>query len=104
MKKTKTILKVVKIVGGVVISVGIGAVTANLIRATTPGDVKRFTKACIKVGSFLVAGMAAAEASKNFKGTMDSVIKLIEVFENGHNRDENGEVVIVQVLEPEAEI
>lgn len=95
MDKTKTVVNVVKVVGGVVISIGVGAIVANLIRATTPEDVKKITKVCIGVGSFFVAGMTAAAASKRFDNSLDTIISMVTKFimEN----DESEEELVVEV-------
>lgn len=87
-------LTVIKLIGGLVISIGVGAVAANLIKSTTPEDVKKVTKICIGVGSFFVAGMAASAASNKFEGTMDSIIKAVKVFTEEPNENEKQEVVI----------
>ncbi len=87
-------LTVVKWIGGLVISIGVGAVAANLIKSTTPEDVKKVTKICIGVGSFIVAGMAASAASNKFEGTMDSFIKAVKVFTEEPNENGEQEVVI----------
>lgn len=86
MNKEK-VMGTIKLVGGLVISIGIGAITKNLIKATTPEDVKRFTKFCIGVGSFFVAGAAAKAATDKFDGTFDSFTKFIETLmqEKGNN-------------------
>jgi len=93
MENVNKALTVIKMVGGLVISIGDGAVAANLIKATTPEDVKKVTKVCIGVGSFFVAGMTASAASNKFEGTIDSIIKAVKVFTEGDNGNETPEVV-----------
>jgi len=93
MKKVKSALTVVKMVGGLVISIGVGAVAANLIKATTPEDIKRVTKICINVGSFFIAGLAASAAGDKFEGTIDSIINTIAKFTRGNNETGEQEVV-----------
>jgi len=88
MEGVNKALTVVKMVGGLVISIGVGAVATNLIRATTPEDVKKVTKICIGVGSFFVAGMTASAASNKFEGTMNSIIKAVQVFTEEDNKSE----------------
>ena len=88
MEGVNKALTVIKIVGGLVISIGVGAVATNLIRATTPEDVKKVTKICIGVGSFFVSGMTASAASNKFEGTMDSIIKAVQVFTEEDNKSE----------------
>ena len=79
MNKEKA-LNVVKCVGGIVVSIGIGAVAANLIKATTPAGTKKLTKLCIGVGSFIVAGMAADAASQEFDNKFDKIVSTIKKF------------------------
>jgi len=73
-------LKVVKTIGSMVISIGVGAVAVNLIKAASPEDVKKITKICINVGSFFVAGLAASAASKKFESTIDNIVNTITMF------------------------
>jgi hypothetical protein len=87
----KKILEVVKTVGGIVISIGVGAVAANLIKATTPEDVKKITKICIGVGSFFVASLAASVAGEKFESTVDRIVNIITKFME-HNK--TGEEVV----------
>ena len=75
MKLLERSLKTVKIIGGLAISIGVGAVATNLVKATTPEDIKKFTKICIGIGSFAVSGMAAAAASNRFEETIDGIIE-----------------------------
>ena len=85
-------LKAVKVIGGLAISVGVGAVATNLVKATTPEDIKRFTKICIGIGSFAVSGMAAAAASNQFENTIDEVIETVQgIFEVEQEETENQE-------------
>ena len=93
MEKVKSALTVVKMVGGLVISVGVGAVATNLIKSTTPEDIKKVTKVCISVGSFFAAGLAASAASDKFEGTMDSIINTVMKFTGGNNETGEQEVV-----------
>jgi hypothetical protein len=94
MDKAKTAVVVVKTVGCVAISIGIGAVAANLIRVTTPADVKKITKIFIGVGSFFTAGLAASAASSRFGTSMDIIMKLITKFTQENN--DTGEKIVVE--------
>ena len=88
----KSALTAVKIVGGVAISIGVGAIVKNVVKATTPEDVSRQTAICIKVGSFFLAGVLGAATNQRFAKDIDSVIKVVEAFGQGHetvfNNDE----------------
>lgn len=94
MNIVKSALTAVKIVGGIAISIGVGAVVKNLVRATTPEDVKKGTEICIKVGSFFIAGMLATAANDKFGQHVDAVIQTIEVVIQGHG---NNEELIIDV-------
>ena len=88
MKIVNKTLKVVKMLGGLVISIGVGAVATNLVKVTTPEDINKIAKICIGVGNFCVAGMASAAASDKFEGTVDQIINTIKVFTNEDNETE----------------
>ena len=91
MKMLNKTLNVVKMVGGLVISIGVGAVATNLVKVTTPEDINKITKVCIGVGNFCVAGLASAAASDKFGGTIDQVINTIKTFTNEDNETEKVE-------------
>ena len=72
--------KIVKGVGGLIVSTGVSAVVANLVKATTPVNTNKYVNICIHVGSWCVAGMAAAKASAEFSETVDSVVNVVKSF------------------------
>jgi len=76
MENENKILTVVKSIGGIVISIGVGAITKNLIKATTPEDVTKLTKLCIKVGGGFLAGAGASAAIDNFDKTIDLIVRI----------------------------
>ncbi len=80
MDKKKTAIAVVKMVGGIVISIGVGAIVKNVIQATTPEDAKKVTRFCIGVGSFFITSMTAAAASKRFEGQLDGILRAATKF------------------------
>lgn len=53
-------LKLVKQVGGVLITVGIFSIVGNVVKATTPEATKGLAKICISVGGFALSTMLAA--------------------------------------------
>jgi predicted TIM-barrel enzyme len=65
-----------KSIGGLVASVGIGAVTKNIIKVTTPGNTGKIVKICINVGSYFIAGIASAAAANQMGETIDSVVNI----------------------------
>jgi len=70
---TGTILvTAVKLIGGAAVSTGVGAVTKNLIKITTPSDVSKLTKACITFGGVVVGGLAGTAASNQLNNTVDT--------------------------------
>lgn len=93
-KRVKTALTVVKTVGCIAISIGIGTVAANLIKTTTPNpeDLKLYRKICVGIGSFFLSSLAAAAASKKFDDTIDVIAESVDKFTEEHI--ETGEIVI----------
>jgi len=86
-----TAITVIKTVGSLVVSIGVGSVAANIIKATTPGNAKAFAKICIGVGSFFIAGVASGMASDKFEDTVDKVGDIIKKWTS---KDEPQEEVI----------
>lgn len=72
--------KAVKIVGGLVITIGVSTVVANLIRVTTPETTNKIIKACVVVGSCIVAGMAADAASAQFENSVNKAVAIAKAF------------------------
>jgi len=87
------VLTVVKGAGAIVISVGIGAIAANLIKATTPDDTRKIIKACIWAGSIFVSGFAARAAGDRFGDTVDEIAENIKKWlEEKKTEEENIEI------------
>ena len=76
-------LEAVKLIGGTVISIGVGALAKNLVKVSTPEDTKKLAKLCIGVGGFFVAGLAAKAASDRFEKTVDTTAKLTKKWIDG---------------------
>ena len=66
-------ITIVKSVTGLIASAGAGAVVSNAIKATTPGDINKFNKVMIGVGSFAITGLVGAAAAKHVEGMIDEV-------------------------------
>jgi len=81
-------LVVVKYVGGFVVSVGIGAVAANLVKVTTPKDTIKVVKACINVGGWAIAGIASAVASNQFEDKVDMIVNIVNKMKAKFNKPE----------------
>lgn len=73
-------LGVIKFVGGLVISVGVGNIVSNAIKATTPATISTFRKVCIAVGGFVLSSMIVDKATIYAEETVD---KAISNFKNG---------------------
>ena len=77
-KRMKTAITVIKTIGRVVVSIGIGAVAINMIKSTTPEDAKAFKKSCIGLGRLCISGLAASAASHTFGETVDVISESVE--------------------------
>lgn len=79
-----TNIDMIKKVGGIVISVGVGAIVGNAIKSTTPSTMNMVTKICVGVGAFILTGMASDGAVKYAEGKFDETINQIKnMVENG---------------------
>ena len=73
MKKKIDKVELLKLGATAVISIGVGAIVGNLVKHTTPNDIKKMTKLCIGVGSFVLSNMAGDLASKYMEGKIDYI-------------------------------
>ena len=85
------VIGAVKIVGSLAASIGIGAVTKNVIKVTTPANTKAVVKVCINVGGYFIAGLASAAASKQFERKVDNVNKIIDKVKERINKEKSVE-------------
>lgn len=72
------IVKTVKMVGSLAVSVGIGSVATNVIMAVMPPGAGLVTRGCIKVGTYAISGLAATEAGKQFGRKVDLITTIVE--------------------------
>ena len=68
------IVPVVKAVAGLASSLSSGFVVGNVIKATTPGDLKTFQKIAVNVGGAILAGAAGQLASNYVEDQIQDVV------------------------------
>jgi hypothetical protein len=80
--KTMKKIEIIKAVGGLVISVGVGGIVGNVIKCTTPIAIGPIKKVCIGIGSFVVSNMvgdkAVEYAEEKIDGAIDQVKKMVK--------------------------
>lgn len=76
MDKIKTIKKV----GAIVVSIGVGAIINNAVKATTPSTAGLVVKGCIVVGAYVLGSMVAKKAITHMEGEVDSIVKEVKKF------------------------
>lgn len=67
-------LSLVKGATDLVVSIGAGAVVTNMVKATTPDDVKRMNKIAIKVGTVVISSMVGSAAARHATSTIDNTV------------------------------
>jgi mannose/fructose/N-acetylgalactosamine-specific phosphotransferase system component IIB len=97
------VVKTIKTVGSLAVSVGIGAVARNIIKVTTPSDTGTVMNVCIKVGAYAIGGIASAEAGRQFGKKVDLVNEMVEKTMEKMNKEES-EKVEVDVKSEDVEI
>ena len=76
-KVVKVGLEVVKVGGGLVISAGVGTLTANVIKSTTPESTSKLSIYLLNVGSYAAGGLAAAAAAAQWANKVDNIEKVV---------------------------
>ena len=94
-KKDAIPLAIIKLVGGVAISIGVGAILKNIIKKYTPEQANKLTKVCTAVGGFFLSSSVAAMAVDRFETDVDNVWTAVnKVLENTEEETEPFETVL----------
>lgn len=83
-------ITLIKFVSGLAVSVGVGNIVSNIVKATTPENVGKFKKFCITAGGFAISGIVGAAAAEYTEKQIDGVAKYFNT--NVEQPEENGEV------------
>ena len=71
-------LELLKTGASLVVSVGVGAIVGNVVKHTTPSDVKKITKVCIGVGSLVLTNLAGDMAAKYMEDKIDAAANAVK--------------------------
>lgn len=71
-------IKIVKMVLGVIVSVGVGAIISNVIKTSTPIRVKPIMKACMYIGGVMLSGLVGDQAVKYAEQKVDEIVILVK--------------------------
>lgn len=71
-------LEIIKTAVSIGASVGVGAIVGNVVKSTTPSDVKKITKLLIGFGSLVLTGLASDMASKYTEDTIDETVAAVK--------------------------
>lgn len=71
-------LEILKTAVGLVVSVGVGTVVGNAIKATTPLNQNLLNRSLVKVGAFFVGGVLSEAAFTSVEKTIDNVAEKVQ--------------------------
>jgi hypothetical protein len=76
MEKTIVIRKIemVKLVGGLIVSAGVGMIIDNAIKATTPVRTGTIRKICMALGALVISSMVGDKAVEYTEEKIDSAV------------------------------
>lgn len=74
----KKLIGIFKVIGRIMISVGVGALVKNVLIMVTPPGAKAVIRVCMMVGGYFVGGLAAKAASDAFEVSVDETISKVE--------------------------
>ena len=73
-------LGLVKTIGSLVVSIGVGTIVTNVIGSTTPANTGKFGKVCIYVGGTVIGWMAKEAATTYAEKKFDETVNTIKGF------------------------
>jgi hypothetical protein len=74
----KTIIKMFKLIGGIMITIGVAALVKNVLEMITPPGAKAVIRICMRVAAYFLGGLAAKAVADSFEVKVDSTVKVIE--------------------------
>ena len=95
-------LSLVKTVVEVVVSVGVGAVVGNAIKASTPTNTHVVKRVAIGVGGFVLSSMVGDLATKYTNETIDDTADKIKKFMNKETETVEETVLEAELVEETA--
>lgn len=67
-----------KNVAELAVSIGVGAVVGNAIKATTPDDLRAYSRFAVKLGGIVLSGIAVKQAQRFVRSEIDDIFKKID--------------------------
>lgn len=71
-------INILKGAAAFVVSTGVGAIVKNAVKATTPEDLKKFSKISVVVGTAVVSSMVADHSTTYVKERIDKTVDAIK--------------------------
>jgi hypothetical protein len=68
---------IVKLVASTAVSIGVGKIVGNAIKASTPDNLKTYERICIRAGRYALSGACAAFAAKHIESQIDDLAEII---------------------------
>lgn len=94
-KKDAIPLTIIKLVGGAIITIGVGAILKNVFKQYTPEQANKLTKMCTAVGSFFLSSIVIAMTVDKFEADVDNIWTAVnKVLENTEEEIEPFEAVL----------
>lgn len=94
-KKDAIPLTIIKLIGGVTISIGVGAILKNVFKQYTPEQTNKLIKVCTAVGSFFLSSSVATMVVDRFEADVDNIWTAVnKVLENTEEEIEPFEAVL----------
>jgi ABC-type siderophore export system fused ATPase/permease subunit len=71
-------LEIVKKVAGVVVSIGVGAIVSNAVKANTPESIGTLKKVCMIAGTFVIGSMLSDAAVNYANKAIENIVKEVK--------------------------
>lgn len=68
----------IKTVGGIIVSLGVGAIISNIVESTTPKSVGSVKRICIGIGALVLTAMLTDKVVAYAEEKIDNSVKSVE--------------------------
>lgn len=73
-----TKIEMIKAAGEIVVSIGVGTIVGNVIKSTTPVDMGPIKKACVSIGTIVLANLASDSTTDYLEKKIDDVVDKVK--------------------------
>lgn len=71
-------LDIFKNLASLAVSIGVGTVVGNVVKSTTPSDLKMYSRVAVRIGGFVLSAIAVHQAQNYVSNEIDNIMRKVD--------------------------